>query len=319
VKAAPDDVFFGSPPLAFTFGLGGLLLFPLRIGAASFLIERPTAEALLQAVQDEGASVMFTAPTLYRAMTALAPRYDLKALRKCVSAGEHLPRPVFEGWLEATGIRIIDGIGTTELLHMFISAADEAIRPGATGKPIPGYRAMVVDDAFDPVPPGTVGRLAIRGPTGCRYLADPERQRGYVRNGWNLTGDAYRTDEDGYFWYVARTDDMIISAGYNIAGPEVEAVLLEHPKVRECAVIGAPDPQRGEAVKAFVVLADSADAGEALTRELQDFVKARIAPYKYPRAVEYLDALPRTGTGKVQRFRLRERERERAKAAAAPS
>jgi 2-aminobenzoate-CoA ligase len=315
VKSRPDDVFFGSPPLAFTFGLGGLLLFPLRIGASSFLIERPTAEGLLQAVQDEGASVMFTAPTLYRAMAALAPRFDLKALRKCVSAGEHLPRPVFDAWLAATGIRIIDGIGTTELLHMFISAADEAIRPGATGKPIPGYRAMVVDDAFDPVPPGTVGRLAIRGPTGCRYLADAERQRGYVQNGWNLTGDAYRTDEDGYFWYVARTDDMIISAGYNIAGPEVEAVLLEHPKIRECAVIGAPDPERGEAVKAFVVLQDPADADDALTRELQDFVKARIAPYKYPRAVEYLDALPRTGTGKVQRFRLRERERAKATSA----
>jgi 2-aminobenzoate-CoA ligase len=249
---------------------------------------------------------------MYRAMTPLLPRYDVSSLRKCVSAGETLPLPVFEGWRKATGIRIIDGLGSTEMLHIFISAAGDNIRPGATGKAIPGYEARVVDESGEPVPPNTVGRLAVRGPTGCRYLDDP-RQGEYVRNGWNLTGDAYQMDEDGYFWYQARTDDMIISAGYNISGPEVEAVLLDHPAVAECAVIGAPDEERGEIVKAFVVPARDRGTGDAaLARELQDFVKSQIAPYKYPRAIEFTDALPRTETGKPQRFKLRELERQRA-------
>jgi 2-aminobenzoate-CoA ligase len=315
LKPSPDDVFCGSPPLAFTFGLGGLLLFPMRVGASTLLLERCTAESLLQAIQDHRVSTVFTAPTLYRAMAGLAGGYDIRSLAKCVSAGEHLPAPVFEAWRRATGIRIIDGLGSTEMLHIFIAAAPEAMRAGATGKPIPGYEAMIVDDAMHPLPPGQVGRLAVRGPTGCRYLADPERQAAYVRDGWNLTGDAYRADEAGYLWYQARTDDMIVSAGYNISGPEVEAVLLEHPKVRECAVIGVPDGERGEIVKAFVVLNDPAAADEATVRELQDFVRGQIAPYKYPRAIAYLDALPRTETGKVQRFRLREQERAAAAAA----
>jgi 2-aminobenzoate-CoA ligase len=312
LKPGPDDIFAGTPPLAFTFGLGGLLLFPLRFGASTLLIERCTPESLLQAVERHRITTLFTAPTMYRAMAELAQRFDIKSLKACVSAGEHLPLPVFEEWRQATGIAIIDGLGSTEILHIFVSAAGPAIRPGATGKAIPGYEAMVVDAAMRPVPAGTVGRLAIRGPTGCRYLDDAERQRNYVRDGWNLTGDAYRMDEDGYLWYEARTDDMIISAGYNISGPEIEAVLLEHPLVRECAVIGAPDPERGQIVKAFIVLRDKAAAGAATTKALQDFVKAQLAPYKYPRAVDYLDALPRTETGKVQRFRLREREREQA-------
>jgi 2-aminobenzoate-CoA ligase len=314
LKPGPDDVFCGSPPLAFTFGLGGLLLFPMRVGASTVLIERPSAEALLQAIAAERCTICFTAPTLYRQMAELAPGYDLGSLAKCVSAGETLPLAVFEAFRAATGIRIIDGIGATEMLHIFISAADEAIRPGATGKPIPGYEAKIVDESFAEVADGTVGRLAVRGVTGCRYLDDPERQRRYVAQGWNLTGDAYKRDADGYFWYQARTDDMIVSAGYNIAGPEIEAVLLEHPQVADCAVIGAPDAERGEIVKAFVVPRDMATAPDGLAAALQDWVKQQLAPYKYPRAVELVDALPRTDTGKVQRFKLRELERQRAAA-----
>jgi 2-aminobenzoate-CoA ligase len=306
LEPVADDVFTGTPPLGFTFGLGGLLLFPLRFGASTLLLERATPESLLQMIQDHRVTIVFTAPTMYRAMTGLVSRFDLASLTKSVSAGEHLPAPVLEGWRNATGITIIDGLGSTELLHIFVAASGDAVRPGATGKAIPGYRAMVVDDEMRPVPPNTVGRLAVQGPTGCRYLADPERQQGYVRNGWNLTGDAYRMDEDGYLWYQARTDDMIISAGYNISGAEVEAVLLEHEAVRECAVIAAPDPERGQIVKAFVVLRETGAASDALMQELQDFVKAQLAPYKYPRAVAFIDALPRTETGKVQRFRLRE-------------
>jgi 2-aminobenzoate-CoA ligase len=307
LRAEADDVFCGSPPLAFTFGLGGLLLFPMRVGASTLLIEKPGAEALLEAIAAHRCTVSFTAPMLYRQMAELAPRYDLSSLKKCVAAGETLPRPVFEAFRAATGIRIIDGIGSTELLHIFISAAEEAIRPGATGKPIPGYEAKIVDDKGGQVPDGTVGRLAVRGVTGCRYLDDEERQRRYAADGWNLTGDAYKRDEDGYFWFQARTDDMIVSAGYNISGPEVEAVLLEHERVAECAVIGAPDPARGEIVKAYVV--PRGPATDGLAAELQDWVKRQIAPYKYPRAIELVDALPRTETGKVQRFKLRERAR----------
>ncbi len=312
----PDDIFCGSPPLAFTFGLGGLLLFPMRVGASTLLLPKVTAEGLLQAIQRHRCTVCFTAPTLYRAMAELARNFDLASLKTCVSAGETLPLPVFEAWQRATGIKIVDGIGSTEMLHIFISAAGDDIRPGATGKPIPGYQAMVVDEAGNPVPPDTVGRLAVRGPTGCRYLDMPEQQQKYVQNGWNLTGDAYRCDGDGYFWYQARTDDMIVSAGYNISGLEVEAALLDHPKVLECAVVGSPDRERGEIVKAFVVLRPGIAADEATRTALQEHVKAVIAPFKYPRAVEFVTALPRTETGKIQRFRLREEERVRAAKAA---
>jgi 2-aminobenzoate-CoA ligase len=312
LKPGPDDVFCGSPPLAFTFGLGGLLLFPMRVGASTLLLPKVTPEGLLQAIQRHRCTVCFTAPTLYRAMTEMVAKFDLSSLKKCVSAGETLPLPIFEGWQRGTGIKIIDGIGSTEILHIFISAAGDDIRPGATGKPIAGYQAKVVDEAGNEVPPDTIGRLAVRGPTGCRYLDMPEQQQKYVQNGWNLTGDAYRRDADGYFWYQARTDDMIISAGYNISGPEVEAVLLDHPKVLECAVVGSPDSERGEVVKAFVVLRQGVAVDDALRTQLQDYVKAEIAPYKYPRAVEFVATLPRTETGKVQRFRLREQERQKA-------
>jgi 2-aminobenzoate-CoA ligase len=305
----PDaaDIFTGTPPLGFTFGLGGLLLFPMRVGASTLLLDRATPDSLLDTVARDRVTTLFTAPTMYRAMTDLARHRDLSSLKSCVSAGEFLPAPILEGWRAATGLSIIDGLGSTELLHIFVAGggAGAAVRPGATGKPIPGYRAMIFDDAMRPAPVGTVGRLGVRGPTGCRYLADPERQKNYVRDGWNLTGDAYRMDADGYFWFEARTDDMIISAGYNISGAEVEAVLLEHPAVRECAVIAAADPERGHIVKACIVLKDAAGAGDAMTKALQDFVKGQIAPYKYPRAIEYLTALPRTETGKVQRFVLR--------------
>jgi len=304
-----DDIFCGSPPLAFTYGLGGLLIFPMRVGAAALLLEQASPPQLLQGIQDHRATVVFTAPTAYRAMAGPAKGFDLSSLKKCVSAGETLPKPTFELWREATGIEIIDGIGSTELLHMFISSSGDDIRPGATGKVVPGYEAKVVDDEGNEVPPGTIGRLAVRGPTGCRYLNNLERQRGYVQDGWNLTGDSYVEDADGYFWYQARTDDMIISAGHNISGPEIEAVLLDHPKVAECGVVGVPDEERGQIVKAFVVLRQGFEPSPELVKELQDFVKAEIAPYKYPRAVEFLDALPRTETGKLQRFKLRERGR----------
>jgi 2-aminobenzoate-CoA ligase len=306
----PDDVFVGTPPLAFTYGLGGALLFPLRAGASTVLLEKPSPDALLDAIAQFGATICFTAPTSYRAMAPLADRAKIRTLRACVSAGETLPVATRTMWENATGVHIIDGIGSTEMLHIFIAASGDAIRPGATGKPVPGYVACILDDDGKPLPPGNVGRLAVKGPTGCRYLADP-RQREYVQHGWNLTGDAYLLDDDGYFWYQARTDDMIISSGYNIAGPEVEGALLEHPRVVECAVVGAPDEARGTIVKAFVVLrqaqGDTADGGgdEALVVELQDFVKARIAPYKYPRAIEFVAELPRTQTGKLQRFKLR--------------
>jgi len=306
LQSKADDIFIGTPPLAFTFGLGGLLLFPLRVGAATVLLEKLTPETLLQAIQKYRATVCFTAPTSYRQMVPLVAKYDISCLRKSVSAGEALPAATRENWRQASGLQMIDGIGSTEMLHIFISAADDAVRSGATGKPIPGYQACVLDDDGNPVAPGIVGRLAVKGPTGCRYLAD-DRQKNYVCNGWNLTGDAYQMDVDGYFWYKARTDDMIISAGYNIAGPEVEEVLLRHPLVAECAVVGCADEERGQIVKAFVVLkADAgADAGPATIKLLQDFVKQAIAPYKYPRAIAFCNALPRTETGKLQRYKLR--------------
>jgi 2-aminobenzoate-CoA ligase len=311
LRASPDDLFTGSPPLAFTFGLGGLLLFPLRIGASTLLIETPAPDVLLAAVAEHEVSVLFTAPTSYRAMAAQAKaeRGSLATLRKCVSAGEALPAATRALWKDATGIEIIDGIGATEMLHIFISHDEAHAKPGATGKPVPGYRACVMSDDGRPLAAGEVGKLAVKGPTGCRYLAD-DRQAQYVKDGWNYTGDAYVVDGDGYFVYQARTDDMIISAGYNIAGPEVEGALMMHPAVAECGVIGSADPDRGEIVKAYVVLKAGTPRDASTTRTLQDFVKQTIAPYKYPRAIEYLDALPRTETGKLQRFRLRHMDRE---------
>ncbi len=305
LRAKPDDLFTGSPPLAFTFGLGGLLLFPLRIGAATLLLERASPDALLSAIAEYRPTVLFTAPTSYRAMAPLARQFNLSSLRKCVSAGEALPAATRALWKEATRIEIIDGIGSTELFHIFISHDESNARPGATGKPVPGYRACVMDDAGHELPPDQVGKLAVKGPTGCRYLAD-ERQAAYVKNGWNYTGDAYLVDADGYFVYQARTDDMIVSAGYNIAGPEVEGALLTHPAVAECGVVGASDPERGQIVKAFVVLRPGSVPGEAMAKALQEHVKQTIAPYKYPRAVVFIDSLPRTETGKVQRFKLRQ-------------
>jgi 2-aminobenzoate-CoA ligase len=306
LRPSRDDIFCGSPPLAFTFGLGGLLLFPMRVGASTVLLEQATPPQLLQGMQDFRVTVCFTAPTAYRAMAALCSGFDLSSLKKCVSAGEHLPAATFEKWRAATGIKIIDGIGSTEMLHIFISASGDDIRAGSTGRAVPGYRARVVDGDGKEVPRGTIGHLAVQGPTGCRYLDDTERQRAYVKDGWNLPGDSYRMDEDGYFWYQARTDDLIVSSGYKISGPEVENALLDHPSVSECGVVGIPDEKRGCIVKAFVVLRPGITATEGTAKELQDFVKAQIAPYKYPRSIEFVSALPRTETGKLQRFRLRE-------------
>ena len=310
LRANGDDVFIGSPPLAFTFGLGGLTLFPMSVGASAVLIEKASPPDLLDAIARFGATVLVTAPTSYRAMASAAHERKVSAahggtLRKCVSAGEALPAATRTLWFDATGIELIDGIGATEMLHIFISADEANARPGATGRAVPGYRACVMDQAGQPVPAGTVGRLAVKGPTGCRYL-DDARQTSYVSGGWNHTGDAYLMDADGYFFYQSRTDDMIISAGYNIGAPEVEEALLAHPAVAECAVIGVPDEERGQIVKAFVVLRAPHGADDTMKRTLQDFVKAAIAPYKYPRAIEFRAALPRTETGKLQRFRLRD-------------
>ena len=305
LRPAPDDVFIGSPPLAFTFGLGGLLLFPMAVGASTVLLEKASPPQLIEAIAQFGATVLFTAPTSYRAMAAHGEALRQTRLRKCVSAGEALPAATRALWKQATGIELIDGIGATELLHIFISHDEANARPGATGKAVPGYRAKVVNDAGEEVPPDTVGKLMVQGPTGCRYLNDP-RQKNYVKDGWNLTGDAYLMDEDGFFHYQARLDDMIISAGYNIAAPEVEDALLAHPAVAECAVIGVPDAERGQIVKAFVVLKAGEAGSDAMTLTLQDFVKQTVAPYKYPRAVAFVDQLPRTQTGKLQRFKLHE-------------
>jgi 2-aminobenzoate-CoA ligase len=305
--ARMDDVYTGTPPLAFVYGLGGLLCFPLRYGACTaFPTERATPEVLLRTVVEQQCTVVFSSPSMYRSLAEAAGSFDVSSLKKCVSAGETLPATTFEAFRKATGLRVIDGIGSTELLHMFVAAAGDAIRPGATGRAIPGYEVRVADDEGRTVPAGELGQIAVRGFTGCRYLDDAERQGAYVRDGWNYPGDVYTMDADGYFWYQARADDMIISAGYNIAGPEVEAALLDHPRVRECAVVAAADPERGTIVKAFVVLRDADGAGEGLVRELQEFVKREIAPYKYPRAVEFVSELPRTETGKLQRYKLRQ-------------
>ncbi|WP_018564465.1 AMP-binding protein [Streptomyces sp. PsTaAH-124] len=301
LRPRADDLFAGSPPLGFTFGLGGLVVFPLRAGASALLLEQARPEQLLAAVAEHRVSVLFTAPTAYRTMLDRLGSQDLSSLRRCVSAGENLPAATWHAWHERTGLRIINGIGATELLHIFVSAADDDIRPGATGRPVPGWHARVQDEYGRPVPDGEPGLLAVQGPVGCRYLADP-RQHAYVRDGWNLTGDTYVRDSDGYFRYVARADDMIISAGYNIAGPEVEDALLRHPDVVEAAVVGRPDDARGEVVVAYAVLRRGADRD---AEALRAFVKSELAPYKCPREIVFLDALPRTATGKLQRFRLR--------------
>lgn len=307
MQMEPDDISLGTPPLAFTFGLGALLLFSLRAGAATVLLEKMTPESMLRALQDYRATITWSTPLFYRQMAEFARTMELPTLRKSVSAGEALPVSTYTQWREATGIEIIDGIGSTEMLHIFIASAGADIRPGATGKPIPGYQACILDAHGNPLPAGKIGRLAVKGPTGCRYL-DDERQRTYVQNGWNLTGDVYLMDEDGYFWFQARTDDIILTAGYNVAGPEVEGALLMHPAVAECAVVGVPDAARGTIVKAFVVLKPGYAGDEAMERALQDFVKQSIAPYKYPRAIEFCEALPRAGTGKIQRYKLRVQE-----------
>ncbi|MFD9094901.1 AMP-binding protein [Streptomyces collinus] len=301
LRPEPDDVFTGSPPLGFTFGLGGLVVFPLRAGASALLLEQAGPRQLLPAIAEHRVSVLFTAPTAYRAMLDELDGHDISSLRRCVSAGENLPAATWRAWRERTGLRVINGIGATELLHIFISAADERIRPGTTGVPVPGWQARVQDAHGDPVPDGEPGLLAVRGPVGCRYLADP-RQREYVRGGWNVTGDTYVRESDGYFRYVARADDMIVSAGYNIAGPEVEDALLRHPDVVETAVVGRPDEARGQVAVAYTVLREGAPRDP---EALRAFLTRELTPYKCPREFVFLDALPRTATGKLQRFRLR--------------
>ena len=306
LSVTENDVFVGSPPLAFTFGLGGLAIFPLRFGATATLLESASPPNMIQIIETYKATICFTAPTAYRAMMAAMDNgADLSSLRIAVSAGETLPAPVFEEWTRKTGTPILDGIGSTELLHIFITNRIGDARPGATGKPVGGYVAKIVDKGMNEAPRGEIGRLAVRGPTGCRYLAD-KRQKEYVHDGWNLTGDTFMQDADGYFHFVARADDMIVSAGYNIAGPEVEAALLAHADVAECAVVGASDPERGEIVAAFIVLRPNVVGDESCAKKLQDHVKAAISPYKYPRAVHFVEALPKTQTGKIQRFRLRQ-------------
>lgn len=302
----PDDVFVGSPPLAFTFGLGGLAVFPLRFGAAATLLEQATPPKMIEIIETYKATICFTAPTAYRAMLAAMDKgADLSSLRVAVSAGETLPGPVYDEWVQKTGKPIVDGIGSTEMLHIFITNRLGDSKAACTGRPLSGYQAIVVDDEMNELPRGSVGKLAVKGPIGCRYLAD-DRQADYVRDGWNLTGDSFVQDEDGYFHFAARSDDMIVSAGYNIAGPEVEAALLKHEAVAECAVIGVPDIERGAIVEAHVVLVDKGAACAALVKLLQDHVKKEIAPYKYPRSIVFTDTLPKTESGKIQRFRLKQ-------------
>lgn len=305
LKMTENDVVCGTPPIAFTFGLGGLLVFALRYAASTVLIEKHTPQSLLETMSKYQATQCYTAPTFYRQMAALASQHDLSALQHPVSAGEALPDATRQLWKQATGQEITDGIGGTEMIHIYISSGGNKVRPGSIGQVVPGYTAQIVDDDMQPVPPGTVGRLAVRGPTGCKYLNDP-RQQDYVKAGWNLPGDTFVMDAEGYFSYQARNDDMIISAGYNIAGPEVEDALLKHPAVAECAVVGMPDEDRGQIVQAFVVLKPGVHGNEAMALDLQEHVKTSIAPFKYPRKVVFADNLPRTETGKLQRFRLRQ-------------
>lgn len=305
LKMDESDVVCGTPPIAFTFGLGGLLAFPLRFGASTVLLEKHTPESLLRTVAQYQATQCYTAPTLYRQMAAIAKNFDLSSLKHPVSAGEALPDATRQLWQQATGIVMTDGIGGTEVIHIYVSSAGDQVRPGSIGQVVPGYTAQIVDDNMQPVSPGAMGRLAVRGPTGCKYLDDP-RQQDYVKAGWNLPGDTFIMDADGYFSYLARNDDMIISAGYNIAGPEVESALLQHPAVAECGVVGMPDEDRGHIVQAYVVLKPGHTADAALAKALQEHVKQTIAPFKYPRKVIFLDQLPRTETGKLQRFKLRQ-------------
>jgi len=307
-KITPEDVITGTPPLAFTFGLGGVTLFPMRFGASTRFFPATGPEALIETISNYHVTQVYTAPTAFRSMANQAEKYDLSRLRQGISAGETLPKATFDAFHEVTGIKLIDGLGSTEMLHIFVSASPEEMVPGYTGKAIPGYQAKVVDEDGMKLPPGKPGLLAVKGPTGCRYMDDP-RQSNYVRDGWNYPGDIYETNEEGYFRYVARADDMIISSGYNISGPEVEGILLEHTAVAECAVVGSPDPERTNIVKAFIVLRDKKEKSDALTISLQNHVKNQIAPYKYPRTIEYVDELPKTATGKLQRFRLRRKER----------
>ncbi|MCL6741965.1 AMP-binding protein [Sphingomonas sp. RB56-2] len=305
-RMGAGDIVMTSAPIAFTFGLGVTLLFPLRFGAAAATIEQPSAPAMMEAMVTFGVTHLATAPTAYKAMLSQPGLGEvLKSLKSCLSAGEHLPKATWEAWKEHTGLSIVDGIGSTEMMHIFISESGDAIRPGSTGRAVPGYEATVLDDDGKPLAEGE-GRLAVKGPTGCRYL-DDRRQLRYVEHGWNLTGDTYRKDAEGYFWYVARSDDMIVSSGYNIGAPEVENALIGHPAVAECAVIGVPCPERGQKVKAFIVAAANVTPNEALISELKNFVKATIAPYKYPREIEFVDALPKTATGKLRRMELRSR------------
>ena len=308
LRATPDDVVVGSPPLAFTFGLGGMLLFPMWAGASVYFPDAAySPESMVNTINDAGATICYTAPTFYRRMAAFAEKTPMPLLRICVSAGEGLPDATRQLWKQATGIEMLDGIGATEMFHIFISSAGHDVRPGAVGKVVPGYRAQVVNDSGNPLPLGMVGKLAVIGPTGCKYLDEP-RQKKYVKNGWNYPGDSFVMDADGYFFYQARDDDMIITAGYNVAGPEVENCLAQHAAVAECAVIGQADVERGMIVKAFIVVKSHIVADDALRLGLQDFVKAHLAPYKYPRQVEFVASLPRTETGKLQRHRLRQSE-----------
>lgn len=306
LRATPDDVVMGSPPLAFTFGLGGLLIFPMWAGCSVYFPSVPyTPEAMVRLMVEKGATICYTAPTFYRQMAPFAQTHGMGTLRLCVSAGEGLPDATRQLWKQASGIELLDGIGATEMFHIFISAAPEAVKRGAIGTVVPGYTARIVDEEGRELPDGEVGRLAVVGPTGCRYLDEP-RQTQYVQGGWNFPGDAFRRDADGYYVYQARTDDMIITAGYNVAGPEVEAGLLTHPAVAECGVVGRPDEERGQVIVAYVVLKPGHSGDAALVKALQDHCKATMAPYKYPRELHFVDKLPRTETGKLQRFALRQ-------------
>ncbi|MBP9793161.1 MAG: AMP-binding protein [Flavobacterium sp.] len=306
LQPTQKDVFIGSPPLGFTFGLGGLVLFPMYFGASTFLIEKPTPDLLLRAIQDYKVTICFTAPTAWRIITTKVNEYNVSSLRKCVSAGETLPLKVWQDWYDATGLKIIDGIGATEMLHIFISSNEENMKPGATGLAVTGYEAKIIDANGNEVPRNELGRLAVRGVTGCKYLNREDKQREYVQNGWNITGDIFKQDQEGYFYFVARGDDMIISSGYNIAAIEVESVLLTHEAILECAVVGLPDEERGMLVCAYVVLKDYNEASNQLAKDMQLWFKEVAAPYKYPRLLYFVEALPKTETGKIQRFKLKE-------------
>ena len=305
LQPTPGDIFTGSPPIGFTFGLGGLVLFPLYYGASTFLIEKPSPELLLQAIDEHKITICFTAPTAWRIITSKVNEYNISSLRKCVSAGETLPLKVWQDWHDATGIKIIDGIGSTEILHIFISSNEKTIKPGATGVPVTGYEAKIIDADGNEVPRNQPGRLAVRGITGCKYLNRIDKQKEYVENGWNITGDIFTQDEEGYFWFVARGDDMIISSGYNIAAIEVESVLLTHDEILECAVVGLPDEERGMLVCAHIVLKEKSKATDNMKNHIQHWFKEVAAPYKYPRVINFVEALPKTETGKIQRFKLK--------------